>query len=90
MTALHAPTQAEFATALLDPKAACPSGLQAWNRSDPQPRLAVYRNNVVSSLIGALADTFPVVQALVGVDFLHAMAGVFVRQHPPRSRLLVH
>lgn len=90
MTGLHAPTHDCFAAALLDPRAPCPSGLQAWNRSDPQRRLAVYRNNVVSSLVGALADTFPVVQALVGVEFFRAMAGVFVRQYPPRSRLLVH
>jgi hypothetical protein len=90
MTPLHVPAQADFAAALLNPEAACPVGLQAWNNSGPEKRFAVYRNNVISSLIGALADTFPVVQALVGVDFFRAMAGVFVRQSPPRSRLLVH
>lgn len=90
MTALHVPTQAGFATALLEPRASCPIGLQAWNGSDPEKRFSVHRNNVASSLIGALADTFPVVQALVGADFFRAMAGVFVRQSPPRSRLLVH
>lgn len=89
MTALHLPAQAGFATALLDPQASCPDGLRAWNGSDPAKRFAVHRNNVASSLIAALADTFPVVQALVGVEFFRAMAGVFVRQHPPRSRLLV-
>lgn len=89
MTALHIPAQFEFASALLDPRMACPDGLRAWNGSDPARRFAVHRNNVVSSLVEALADTFPVVQALVGVDFFRAMAGVFVREHPPRSRLLV-
>lgn len=90
MTRLHASTQAGFAAALLDPEVVCPIGLRAWNGSDPAKRFAVYRNNVVSSLIGALSDTFPVVQALVGVEFFRAMAGVFVRQSPPRSRVLVH
>jgi hypothetical protein len=90
MTPLHASAQADFVAALLDPEAACPIGLRAWNGSAPEKRLAVHRNNVISSLVGALADTFPVVQALVGVDFFRAMAGVFVRQTPPRSRLLVH
>lgn len=90
MIALHVPARADFATALLEPRASCPIGLRAWNGSDPVKRFAVYRNNVVSSLIGALADTFPVVQALVGVDFFRAMAGVFVRQSPPRSPLLIH
>jgi len=90
MTLLHTPTaQAGFAAALLDPCAPCPTGLQAWNRSDPAKRFDVHRNNVASSLIEALADTFPVVQALVGTEFFRAMAGAFVRHAPPRSRLLV-
>lgn len=80
--------QAEFAAALLDAQLACPGGLYTWNGSDPAARLAVYRNNVVVSLIDALAATFPVVQRLVGETFFRAMAGVFVRQHPPRSKVL--
>ena len=80
--------QAQFAHALLDPEAPCPEGLHAWNHSDPAARLAVYRNNVVGSLVDALADTFPVTQALVGPAFFRAMAGVFVRACPPRSALL--
>lgn len=89
MTPLKTPTrQAQFAAALLDPQAPCPVGLQAWNGSDPAKRFAVHRNNVVRSLIEALADTFPVVQALVGPEFFAGMAGVFVRQVPP-SCLLV-
>lgn len=82
-------SQADFAACLLEPTRAPPPGLVAWNGSDPAARLAVYRNNVVSSLIDALADTCPVVQAMVGVEFFRAMASVFVRQQPPRSRLLV-
>jgi hypothetical protein len=80
--------QTEFAAALLDPGRGCPAGLRTWNGSDPAARLAVYRNNVVSSLIDALADTFPVVQQLVGEEFFRAMAALFVRQSPPRSKLL--
>lgn len=83
-------TQAAFAAALLTPDLPCPAGLRAWNGSDPSARLAVYRNNVVSSLIDAVADTFPVTQELVGEEFFRAMASVFVRQHPPRSRILAH
>jgi hypothetical protein len=77
-----------FAAALLDPDAPCPAGLIAWNGSDPARRFAVYRNNVVVSLIDALADTFPVTQELVGEDFFRAMAGVFVRHAPPTSAVL--
>jgi hypothetical protein len=80
--------QDDFAGPLLDPALPCPDGLVAWNGSDPARRFAVYRNNVVSGLIDALADTFPVAQALVGEDFFRAMASVFVRRSPPASRLL--
>lgn len=81
-------SQAMFAGALLDPERACPDGLRAFNGSDPARRLAVHRNTVVSSLIDALADSFPVVQQLVGEAFFRAVAGTFVRQHPPRSPIL--
>ena len=80
--------QPAFAAALLDPAVACPAGLIAWNGSDPTRRFAVYRNNVVTSLIEALAATFPVTRELVGEEFFQAMAGIFVRVAPPRSVLL--
>jgi hypothetical protein len=79
-----------FADSLLAMPPACPPGLTAWNRSDPARRFAVYRNNVMVSLIDALADSFPVTQALVGEEFFRAMAGVFARAHPPRSPVMAH
>lgn len=80
--------RADFARALLDPEQALPMGLKTWNGSHPAARFAVYRNNVVVSLIDALADSFPVTQALVGDAFFRAMARAYVQNHPPRSRLL--
>lgn len=77
-----------FAKPLLNPSLLPPAGLKAWNGSDPAARYAVYRNNVVISLIDALADTFPVVRQLVGDDFFHAMAREHARQHPPTSPVL--
>lgn len=82
-------SQAEFARALLDPQASWPGELRAWNGSDVSKRFAVHRNNVVVSLVNGLADTFPVVKALVGPEFFRAMAAVFVRTHPPRSPVLL-
>ena len=81
-------SQTAFAQALLDPQRDCPSGLTTWNGSDPAMRFAVYRNNVMLSLIDALADTFPVTQELVGEEFFRVMAKLFVQAQPPRSRLL--
>ena len=78
-----------FAEALLDPEQACPPGLITWNASDPAHRFAVYRNNVIVSLVDALADTFAVTQDLVGEAFFRAMARVFAYTNPPTSRLLV-
>jgi len=89
-TSCVAASQSDFAAALLDPQRAAPAGLRAWNGSDPHVRLAVHRNNVVGSLVDALAATFPVVQQLVGHEFFRAMAARFVRQEPPRSRVLAH
>ncbi|SDR96442.1 Putative DNA-binding domain-containing protein [Pseudomonas asplenii] len=80
--------QDTFGAALLDPQQPCPPGLYSTNGADPASRFAVYRNNVQSSLINALADSYPVVQALVGEEFFRAMAAVHVRQSPPGSPVL--
>lgn len=79
---------ADFAAVLLAPTFQCPPGLRTWNGSDPARRFGVYRNNVLVSLVDALADSYPVVQALVGEEFFRAMAGEFVRQSPPHSPVL--
>lgn len=80
---------ADFAAALLAPEGACPAGLVTANGSDPAVRFTVYRNNVQSSLVDALADSYPVLVQLVGAAFFRAMALVYVRQAPPRTPLLV-
>ncbi len=80
--------QTVFASALTDPTQACPSGLTSWNQSDVAQRFSVYRNNVMASLVDALADTFAVTQELVGPEFFRAMAQVFVQNHPPQTRVL--
>lgn len=82
------PTQHAFASALLDAARPVPAGLVAWNGSDVGVRFAVHRNNVVVSLVGVLADTFPVVRRLVGDEFFDAMARLHVCEHPPTSPLM--
>lgn len=61
-----------------------------WNGSDPAVRFAVYRNNVMASLIDALADNCPVLHTQVGEDFFRAMAAEFIRHHPPLSPVLTY
>lgn len=82
--------QSAFAHALLDSTRPVPEGLVVWNESRVEARFAVYRNNVVASLIDALADTYPVVQRLVGARFFRAMAREWIADHPPRSPVLAH
>lgn len=74
--------------ALLEPDAPVPAEVMVWNGSDPAVRFAIYRNNVLASLIDALMENFPVLVNQVGEEFFRAMASVFVRQKPPTSPIL--
>ena len=78
----------DFAEALLAPDLACPDGLFSSNGADPASRFVVYRNNVHSSLINALATAYPVTLQLVGEKFFRAMAGLFVQVCPPTNPLI--
>jgi len=48
-------------------------------------RLAIYRNNVVLNLTGALRLTFPAINRLVGAAFFDQAAGHFILASPPWS-----
>lgn len=82
-------SQTLFAAALLDPDAALPPGLVDPQGRPAPKRFSVYRNNVASSLTRALEAGFPTVRKLVGDEFFAAMALVYLRAHPPRSRMLM-
>ncbi|EPV9122217.1 DNA-binding domain-containing protein [Pseudomonas aeruginosa] len=78
----------EFCTALLDPSATVPGDIRVREGADRTSRFGVYRNNVIVALIDGLADSFPVVRALVGEDFFRGMAHEFARHHPPCSPVM--
>ena len=84
-----AAVQREFAAALLDPAAPVPSPLRRNGEKAPQKRFAVHRNNMIASLVAALAARFPVVHQLVGDEFFRAMARLYVTNEPPRSPVLL-
>jgi hypothetical protein len=86
---MFAPVQDRFSAALLDPGQPVPGALVSHSAGIPERRFAVYRNNVTVSLVNALAARFPAVQRIVGEEFFRDMARVYVRAHPPRSRLLM-
>ncbi len=81
--------QRAFAEAVLNPDAAVPPGITDPEGRPAPKRFSVYRNNVASSLTRALEAAFPTVRKLVGEEFFGAMAVVFLRAHPPQSRMLM-
>lgn len=82
-------TQRSFAAALLDVEKPVPSALTSRTTQPPAMRFSVYRNNVVASLVNALAARFPATERIVGREFFRAMARVFATGNPPKSPLLM-
>jgi hypothetical protein len=82
-------SQTDFSRAMLDPGLAAPAGLTNPDGAQASKRFNVYRNNVTVSLTESLEVAFPVVRKLVGTEFFRAMAQVYLRQHPPRSPLMM-
>ncbi len=58
------------------------------NEISVEDRLKVYQNNIVGSVSASLCATFPLLEKLVGEDFLKSMARAFVFDHPPTSGCL--
>jgi len=78
-------TQTAFTDALLDAARPAPAGVENPFGGPAGKRFDVYRNNVAASLTDALETGFPTVRKLVGDAFFKAMAGVFLRAHPPED-----
>jgi hypothetical protein len=81
--------QDAFALALRDPDLPAPPGVVSHGSHKPLKRFAVYRNNVMVGLIGALEARFPATKRIVGEDFFTATARLFASAHPPRSPLMM-
>lgn len=83
-------TQSEFRTAILNSDQAVPEGLEDAEGRPAGRRFDVYRNNVAVSLCEALGTGFPVIAKLLGPENFKAIAGVFLRQSPPKNPLMMH
>lgn len=81
--------QSAFRAALLDPGLPVPAGLRNAQGQPATRRFDVYRNNVAAGLSDALETAFPVIRAIVGDAFFRAMAGVYLRAHPPITPLMM-
>lgn len=63
-------------------------GVFEKNDISPHDRLKVYHNNVVGSLTEAIRATYPLIENLVGEDFIKTMARAFIFDHPPSGGCL--
>lgn len=81
--------QNHWADALLDPSSSPPPDVAEHAGRAPDKRFAIYRNNVMVSLTGALAARFPAVKRIAGDDFFEAAARAFASRSPPRSPLMM-
>jgi hypothetical protein len=80
--------QAAFRRAVLDGDDGALAGLVAADRIAAAERLAVYRNNVQTSLTEMLRDTFPAVCRIVDARFFAYAAHAFLSMHPPQCACL--
>jgi len=78
----------EFSAALFEPDAPLPEGVTGPRGKKAIKRFAVYRNNVMVSLLGAMADLFPAVQTLLGEKSFADVAQIFIVNHPPKVPML--
>ena len=81
-------TQQVFSAALLRADLPVPAQLRQPDGQPAGKRFDVYRNNVVSSLIDAMVEGFPVTHRLLGEAYFRALAAMYVRANPPRSPVL--
>ena len=81
--------QEQFAAALRDPERAPPAGCIGPDGARDPKRFAVYRNNVFAGLIDALAESYPAVRRLLGVECFEETARRYAAQHLPRSPVLL-
>jgi len=76
-----------FAGALMDPDVDIPAQIGKNGRSTSK-RFAVYRNNVVVSLMEALGAAYPSIAMILGKENFDKVARNYIVHHPPSSPMM--
>ncbi len=87
-SATNASRNDDFGKALFDPDIEVPPGLTGPDGIASPRRFAVYRNNVVVSLLEAMRSAYPSVLAILGSGQFDRIARNYIAQHPPRSAMM--
>ncbi|EDZ46713.1 conserved hypothetical protein [Rhodobacterales bacterium Y4I] len=82
-------SQTDFTRAMMDAGQPVPDGLTDHLGQPAGRRFSVYRNNVAVSLTEAMHSAFPVIAKLLGKQNMDGLAGIYLRQHPPSSPLMM-
>ena len=82
-------TQDIFSGALQSTPGTLPDIFKNSSGLSLRKRFDVYRNNLRSSLIDALRQTFPIIERLVGLDYFKAIAAIFIDNNLPRQGTLI-
>ena len=81
--------QRAFAEAIFSDDAPIPATIRAASGPGSASRFGIYRNNVMASLINAVAARYPVVRKLLWDDAFNRVAHLYVTAEPPRSPVLL-
>jgi hypothetical protein len=81
--------QNAFADAIFFDNAPIPATIRVGSGPAHASRFSVYRNNVIASLIKAVATRYPVVRKLLWDDTFNHIAHLYVTAEPPRSPVLL-
>jgi hypothetical protein len=81
--------QRAFADAIFFDHAPIPSTVRSASGPAHVSRFGVYRNNVIASLINAVAARYPVVRKLLWDDAFDRIARLYIVAEPPRSPVML-
>jgi hypothetical protein len=85
---LKFPGNRAFAPALLDPDLELPAGMIDPDGRPAPKRFSVYRNNVVTSLMEAIGETYPSTKRIIGEKNFSTLSRIFISTHPPSSPMM--